>query len=90
MTNKWLRIRFRSNSEDCRPIYTPPDLPEGPWWRSGFDGEDNAILIAYVKSEETIYSQWPEAEDLDVEQVDEIVFTSRFPKPDWWSVSDDK
>lgn len=84
----WLRVRFKSRAEDYRPIYTPPDLPEGPWWCTGY-GDDYSILVAYVKSTATIYKQWPEAYDLDGEVVDEIKFSDRFQKPDWW-VDDSK
>ena len=80
---KWLRFRFYSDAEDIRPIYKLPNTPEGPWWCSGYSG-DRAILIAYVKSEDTLFRQWPEAEIDEVAERDEIIFTDRFPKPDWW------
>jgi hypothetical protein len=80
----WLRVRFKSNADDYRPIYNLPENPEGPWWCSGYDSDDNAILIAYVKSEDTLFKQWPEAV-IDVqERVEKVEFSSRFPKPDWW------
>ena len=81
---KWLRVRFKSDAADERPIYKPPSLPEGPWWVSGYDSEDNSILIAYVKSKETIFKQWPEAKELDIEMCEQVTFSDRFPKPDWW------
>ena len=80
----WLRVRFKSKAKDYRPIYEPPALPEGPWWCSGYDSDDNAILVAYVKSEETLFKQWPEAEIDFHDTVDEIKFSSRFSKPDRW------
>lgn len=79
----WLRVRFKSDCDDFRPIYTPPEMPEGPWWCTGYS-ENDAVLVAYVKDESTIYKQWPEAFDLDIEHVSGPEFSSRFPKPDWW------
>jgi hypothetical protein len=82
----WLRYRFYSSAEDYRPIYEPPALPVGPWWCSGYSGDDKSVLIAYVKSEQDILNQWPEAEIESFVEVDKIKFTDRFPKPDWWQV----
>lgn len=82
ITNKWLRVRFRTREEDYRPIKFPPP---GPYWCSGY-GEDHAILVGYFKLETEIIEFWPDAYDLDVMKiVDEIKFSSRFPKPDWWN-----
>ena len=41
-------------------------------------------MIAYADSVEDIKRLWPEAYQIEWDEVDEIVFTSRFPKPDWY------
>lgn len=86
MKTKWLRVRFKSDADDHRPIYNGKN-PEGPWWCSGYTyNEENeiSILIAYVKSKETIFKQWPEAKDLEIEMVEKPIFSDRFPMPNWW------
>jgi len=83
--SKWKRVRFKSDADDIRPIYKPPANPEGPWWCSGEAGDGSySILIAYVKSIDTLMKQWPEAKELDIEEVEKPTFSGRFPKPDWW------
>jgi hypothetical protein len=77
-----LRIRFSTKSEDFRPVTWPP---VGPYWCSGYTGDNNPVLVAYVNSEEDVFRQWPEAEELDVMSEGPIVFTDRFSKPDWWT-----
>ena len=39
---------------------------------------------AYADSIDDIKKLWPEAHEIEAEEVNEIVFTSRFPKPDWY------
>jgi len=41
-------------------------------------------LIAYADSEDDIKRLWPESYNIESEEVSEIVFTSRFPKPNWY------
>lgn len=75
-----LRSRFKANGNDYRPIKWPPP---GPYWCSGYDSEDNSILIAYSETKQQIKEFWPEAFDIESEE-QEISFTERFPKPDWY------
>lgn len=76
-----IRARFYTAEKDYRPIKWPIKYP---YWCSGETGELSAILIAYADSLEEIYEMWPEAENVEWEEVDKIEFTSRFPKPDWY------
>ena len=77
-----LRIRFHTDADDYRPLHWPI---EHPYWCSGEDGNGlYSILISYADNEEYIYLNWPEATELDIEEVEEYVFTDRFPKPDWF------
>ena len=82
MKKKLLRVRFFANLDDCRPVNYPVEYP---WWRSG-ETFTHSIVVSYADSEQYIYKNWPEATSLlSVEEVEKIVFTSRFPKLDWKS-----
>jgi len=76
-----IRARFYSSAYDYRPMKWPIKYP---YWCIGETAEFLSILIAYADSLEEIYEMWPEAEEVEWEEVDEIIFTSRFPKPDWY------
>jgi len=76
-----LRIRFKIAEEDYRPIKFPPPYP---YWCSGYDPDDKAILIAFADNLEQLYEYWPDAEEPDATEEDEIHYTDRFPKPDWY------
>lgn len=80
-TPRWLRYRFQTSSvDDSRPVKFPPP---GPYWESGFT-ETHATIVAYLPPDAILKEYWPEAEKLETEQCDEIIFTDRFPCPDWW------
>lgn len=74
-----IRVRFHANLKDARPINWPV---KHPFWFTGY-GEDYTVVVAYADHEAYIYENWPEATNLDVEEVAEYVFTDRFQKPDW-------
>lgn len=74
-----IRCRFKTNEEDYRPVNWPI---KHPYWCTG-SGEDHFILVAYADDEKEILNNWPEAYDLDSENVDKYVFTDRFPMPEW-------
>ncbi len=77
----WIRHRFHCSSvNDPRPVIWPP---KGPYWVSG-EGDDYAILIAYLPAGVEVTTFWPEATDVDSEECDGITYTSRFAKPSWW------
>ena len=75
-----IRARFYTDMYDFRPVEWPIKYP---YWRSGETYRAN-ILIAYADSVEDIKRLWPEAYQIEWDEVDEIVFTSRFPRPDWY------
>ena len=77
-----IRVRFKANYDDPRPINWPV---KHPFWISG-SGDGYSIVIAYADDEDYIRQNWPEATDLDSEEVDSYVFTSRFEKPDWFQL----
>jgi hypothetical protein len=78
---KWLRHRFRANLEDPRPIKFPPP---GPYWITG-EGDDYSIVVAYLPPETEVQEFWPEASRIDSDPRDEITYTDRFKKPDWYN-----
>lgn len=77
---KWLRCRFQANEDDFRPVKFPPP---GPYWCTGY-GDGHSIVVAYVRTEEQVTEFWPEAKNIDVDERDEITYTDRFPKPEWY------
>jgi len=80
----WKRYRFRTKAlDDYRPLIFNPKYP---WWCSG-TGEDHAVIIAYLPADEDLLKYWDDAYDVDVEDREEIVFTSRFPKPSYFEES---
>lgn len=80
---KYKRYRFYTKSvEDYRPLVFNPSYP---WWCSGFAGDESyAVIVAYLPIAEDIYKYWDDAYNIDYEEYDEITFTDRFPKPDYY------
>jgi len=76
------RFRFYVPGEDGRPMQFPP---EGPFWITG-SSDTHTIVVAYSPDLETLTStgRWPDAEDIDDGGEQDIIFTDRFGKPDWW------
>jgi len=77
-----IRARFKANMDDYRPVKWPV---KHPYWCTGY-GTNYSIIVAYADNEAEILENWPEAQDIDIEEVDEYTFSSRFPKPDWFNV----
>lgn len=76
-----IRARFKELSYDYRPVEWPIKYP---YWCTA-EGHGYHILVAYADSVEDIKRLWPTAIDIEWDEVEGIVFTSRFPKPDWYS-----
>ena len=77
----WLRYRFRTTADDYRPVKWPPP---GPYWCTGYDPEDQPIIVAYAPPDASIRDYWPEYRDAEWTSENEIAYTSRFPQPEWW------
>lgn len=75
-----IRARFRANYDDYRSINWPVKYP---YWCSGY-GDDYSIVVAYAEDEAEILRNWPEASNIDIQEVDKPSFSDRFPKPDWY------
>lgn len=87
---KWVRYRFSTKSvDDYRPIIFNPKYP---WWCSGYglggtidDPEcETAIIIAWLPKGEDLTKYWDDAFDITFDEFDEIKFTDRFPKPEYF------
>jgi hypothetical protein len=81
-----LRVRFKSSAQDPRPVNWPV---KHPYWISGWEmgEEQKAVLISYADDEAYIFENWPEAEDLEIQERSEYTFTERFPRPEWFEES---
>ncbi len=76
-----IRARFTvTGVDDHRPISWPV---RHPFWCTGYDGNDNPIVIAYAEDEEEIRSLWPEATGIEATVVEGYSFSDRFPRPSW-------
>lgn len=81
-----IRARFTSNSDDARPINWPV---KHPFWFTGY-GENNTTIVAYVDNMSELLANWPEAENIDYEEAEEYVFSSRFVCPTWFNLRKDE
>jgi len=77
-----LRVRFHADHDDPRPLNFPV---EHPYWITG-QGNDYSVVVSYADNLEYIKENWPEANNIEAQQVDGYVFTDRFSKPQWWEV----
>ena len=86
MTDDWMRVRFRANEDDYRPVRFPPP---GPYWCSGYGGDYGdgfSIVVAYVRTISDVVEFWPEASAIDIlEESTAITFSERFGCPKWWT-----
>lgn len=78
---KWKRYKFITYSwQDYRPIVFNPHYP---WWKVdvGFNTKGTYIVIvAYLPLDEPLNKYWDDAEDIEVEERDEITFNDLYPK----------
>ena len=82
----WKRYRFVTKAvNDYRPLIFNPKYP---WWCTGESGDGNCVtIVAYLPPDEDLLKYWDDAADIDFQERDEITFTSRFPKPDYFEKS---
>ena len=79
----WIRYRFKAYGNDTRPIVWPP---AGPYWVTG-KGDGYDIIVAYIPKNVPLEKYWPgiDAGDINMKQeVCEVKFSERFPKPGYW------
>jgi len=76
------KYRFETKSvDDYRPLIDTKDI-QMPWWCSG-TGDDHATIVCYLPDEEDLIDYWDDAYNIEIEEVDEIKYSSRFAKPSW-------
>lgn len=83
----WIRYRFHTRSvEDYRPLVHNPRYP---WWCSGEAGDGSyATIVAYLPVSESLEPYWDDAFGIEQEECSELIFSDRFPRPEWL-ISDD-
>lgn len=81
-----LRVRFTTDSPDPRPINWP--IPHPYWITGDEDSGARATIVSYADSLDYIRENWPEAENIESEEVDGYIFTDRFPRPQWFTEVD--
>ena len=76
-----IRARFKANEDDYRPVNWPV---KHPFWCTGY-GDGYSVVVAYADDEEEILKNWPDAIDVEFDEVENYVFSGRFPKPNWFN-----
>lgn len=79
-----IRVRFivEAAEDDYRPVKFPPP---GPYWCTGW-APNGTIIVAYLETEDQIKEYWPDVIEISfIQEREDITFTDRFPKPDWWN-----
>lgn len=67
-----IRARFFVNKEECLGDYRPLRWPiQYPYWCTG-ENDRFFILVAYVNDMDELMTLWPEASDVDIEEVDSL------------------
>lgn len=82
--NKVIWYRFKTKSvDDYRPLKDLKDI-QMPYWCTGFAGDDSyAIIVCYLPKGVDLLEYWDDAYDITSEETDEIIYNSRFRKPEW-------
>lgn len=80
----FIRYRFKTHAvEDFRPIIDMADI-KMPYWCTGIAADESyATIVCYLPKYEDLFKYWDDAYDIEYEKVEEIKYTSRFPKPSW-------
>lgn len=76
-----IRARFTAQDGDARPANWPV---KHPFWCTGYDSVDRPTVVAYADNEHYVLQNWPDAIDIESNEVDGYVFTDRFKKPEWF------
>ena len=77
------RYRFYTRAEDFRPLKDMADI-QMPWWCTG-QTRDAVVIVCYLPDDVDLFEYWDDAFNIDCDDVEEIVYTDRFQKPDWIS-----
>ena len=83
---KFVRVRFIA--DDPNPVIYPPKYP---YWWSGSNSDLKHYVILFCEQEnylEYIQKYYPEVKEEDISfcnECEEITFSERFPKPNWYN-----
>ena len=80
-----IRAIFTTEDQDYRQVVWPV---KHPYWCTGWDSKDRPVVVAYADDEAEILKNWPDARGIESTEETEYSFSSRFPKPDWFEVSE--
>ena len=80
---KWVRYRFTEASGETQPYLHSPHCP---YWCSGYDGNDNPIIITWLPEGESVERVWLKPVDITEydDREDAPVFVGRFQRPEWY------
>ncbi len=79
---KYTKYRFKTKAiDDYRPLIGIPDI-KCPWWCLG-EGYDYVVIVCYLPKNEDLLKYWDDAYEIEAEEVDNITYSDRFPKPKW-------
>lgn len=78
------RYRFKTKSvKDFRPMIDMAPIGM-PWWCTGTATNGSyCIIVCYLPNNEDLHKYWDDAYQIEVEDADRIIYTDRFPKPEW-------
>lgn len=80
--HKWQRLRFTTGHADYRPAIFSEHYP---WWCSGYTSDDRAVVVAYLPIGQNVTDYWGDAKDIELTYEANIKFSSRFPRPGWYT-----
>ena len=76
------RYRFKTKSvDDYRPLIDFKTI-NMPWWCTS-ECDEFATIVCYLPFSEDLSKYWDDAYDIDIEDAIEIMYSDRYPKPDW-------
>ena len=80
------RYRFLTKAVyDPRPLVGMEEI-NMPWWCTGVSYDCSYCpIVCYLPDDEPLTKYWDDAFEIEREAVTEIVYSSRFPKPEWIS-----
>lgn len=77
-----LRVMFKSSANDPRPAGWPV---KHPYWITGRALDNSySTVVSYADNVDYILRYWPEATDIETQEITGYVFSDRFPKPGWF------
>ena len=78
----WYRFKTKA-VDDYRPLVDMKDI-QMPWWCTATAFDDSyVIIVCYLPKGEDLFKYWDDAYDIEFADKMEIIYTGRFPKPEW-------